>query len=211
MNEPVTAIVLAGGRSSRMGKNKLFLELEGMKFIDRVIHLLYPIFNEIIFISNTPEDFSNYQFKVYRDLFPFYGPLAGIHSGLVHSTTEYNFVISIDMPFISVGLINFLIENSNDTPVTLPVVQNKLQPLCGIYGKVVISRIETLFKKSSVNSTIPDGKINVRLFDLLNSIEIKQVDVEDKKFYHQHLFHNVNTIEDYYKAVEIAGKLKAND
>ena len=210
MNESISAIVLAGGRSSRMGRNKLFLELDGLTFIDRIIRLLKPLFTEIMFISNTLEHFKSYQFKVYGDLFPFFGPLAGIHSGLTHSPTDYNFIISIDMPFVSTALINFLVDNVGEKPVTLPVAGNELQPLCGIYRKAVLPEIEKLLQNSTVNSSAQNGKINVKIYDLLNSVEVQKVNVGKEEFYHEYLFHNVNTYADYLKAVEIAGKLKTD-
>ncbi len=206
MYKNITAIVLAGGKSSRMGENKLFLQINGKTFVERILDLLNPLFPEVIFISNRPEELEKFRVKVFKDIYPYYGPLAGIHSGLIHSNTEYNFVVSIDMPFINSELIEHLLKNYKDSEITLPVADGQLQPLCGIYNKSVLPEIESLLKNVSFEGDKQKHKINVRLFDLLNSVKINAVGITDKFFYNENIFMNINTLNDFEDARKIFQK-----
>ncbi len=84
----ITGIILAGGKSTRMGENKSLLSLNGKTVIERVVDLMKSIFKEVILITNTPEEYDFIKIPKYKDIFEYKGPLAGIHSGLTHSNTE---------------------------------------------------------------------------------------------------------------------------
>ncbi|HAB53627.1 MAG: hypothetical protein A2315_08270 [Ignavibacteria bacterium RIFOXYB2_FULL_35_12] len=77
----ITGIILAGGKSSRIGQNKALLDLSGKKIIEIIYERISQSCNEIMIISNTPEDYQFMGLKIYKDIFPGLGPLAGIHSG----------------------------------------------------------------------------------------------------------------------------------
>ena len=88
MYNDVTGIILAGGKSSRMGENKSLLKLEGITVIERVVNLMQKIFKEVILITNTPDEYDFLSIPMYKDIYEYKGPLAGINSGLTHSKTE---------------------------------------------------------------------------------------------------------------------------
>ena len=85
MNKNYTAIILSGGKSSRMGTNKSHLKINGKSLIERTVELCRSIFDESIIITNDIEEYVSLKIKCYKDIYPNFGPLSGIHSGLVNS------------------------------------------------------------------------------------------------------------------------------
>ena len=100
----ITGVILAGGKSSRMGTDKGVLELNGKKIIEHIIYSIKPVVDEIIIISNS-NNYDYLGFKVYSDIIKERGPLAGIHTALTHTTTERNLIVSCDIPFINSELL----------------------------------------------------------------------------------------------------------
>ncbi len=99
----MTGVILAGGKNSRIGLNKAFLEIGGKKIIDRSVEIYKKVFDEILIITNTPEDYQyltesvilseakNLKLKIYTDLIPHRGSLGGIYTGLHYSKSDYAF------------------------------------------------------------------------------------------------------------------------
>src|SRR6266496_3170841 len=100
MYNDITGIILAGGKSSRMGTNKAFLRLGNKYVIEILADLMKNIFSKMILITNEPALYKFLKIDIYEDIYKNKGPLGGIHSGLVNSQTEKNFVLSCDIPFI---------------------------------------------------------------------------------------------------------------
>ena len=96
----ITAIILAGGKSKRMGFDKSLIEFKGKPIIQIIFDLLKTIFKNIIIISNEPEKYFFLNTQIHQDYFVGKGPLSCIHSGLMNSKTLKNFIISCDLPFI---------------------------------------------------------------------------------------------------------------
>ncbi len=142
----MTAIILAGGKSRRMGRDKAFLELDGVPIIKRHLNLLKDIFSNIIIAANDPEKYRFEDVKVAGDLVLDYGPLAGIYSGLMASDTFYNFIVACDMPFLNERLIRYLITRAGSWDVVVPKVDGKYHPLFGVYSKRCIPAIDRLIK-----------------------------------------------------------------
>jgi len=196
MNKNYTAIILSGGKSSRMGTNKSHLKINGKSLIKRTIELCNSMFEETIIITNEKEEYENLNIKCYADIYPNFGPLSGIHSGLVNSKTENNFVISCDMPFINVEVIDFLIGYNSNKQIVLPKSKDEIYSMCGLYKKKCISEAEKLLKKA-IEENSKTKKVKVRLFDLINATDADIVDVEQETFYNKDLFFNMNSSEDY--------------
>ena len=105
MYNNITGIILSGGTSSRMGENKALLQLGKKKVIEHITDLMCSIFANVILITNTPNEYEFLNLPMYEDIFKVGGPLAGIHSGLVNSKTEENFILSCDMPLMRADII----------------------------------------------------------------------------------------------------------
>lgn len=131
----ITGIILAGGKSSRMGEDKGFLKLNGKTFMSSIIAALNPIVGEIIIVSNNSE-YDVFNLKRVADSMEDSGPLAGLYSGLLHSETENNIVLSCDVPLISTSVLKKLLEGA---PSEAEVIQfeseGKTMPLVAMYKK----------------------------------------------------------------------------
>jgi molybdopterin-guanine dinucleotide biosynthesis protein A len=195
----ITAFILSGGKSRRIGTNKALLEIDGMTLIQRLTELLESILPEIIISSNEPEVYDFLGKKIIKDIIPGRGPLSGINSALNYTNSQRNFIISCDMPFISPEMINYLIENKSDAEIVIPRAEGRIQPLCGIYSKSILPIVESLL----IESSHPESKLKGSVFELLNKVKTEFVDVGKSDFYHPNLFLNINTLEDYYFAKRI--------
>ncbi|WP_445736643.1 molybdenum cofactor guanylyltransferase [Mariniflexile sp.] len=131
----ITGIVLAGGKSSRMGTDKGFLHFKGKPFVHYGIEALKPLVSEIIIVS----DDSNYDvfgLKRMNDLIKNAGPVAGICAGLEASSTDYNLILSCDIPLINSDILKQLIEGMDETSEIIQIESNgKTMPLIALYKK----------------------------------------------------------------------------
>ena len=197
--ENITAFILAGGLSSRMGTNKAFLKIGGKSLIQIFIDLLDPLFMEVVISNNEPQRFQFTNTKIIKDVIPGRGPLGGIHSTLQSTTIEKNFLISCDMPFINKELINYLCNYESDKDIILPKADGRIQTLCGIYSKKILPEVELLLKESVQRGSTLKGSI----YELLNRVDTEIIDLTSMNFYHPDLFFNINTPEDYNYAKSI--------
>ena len=132
-NKHITGIILAGGKSSRIGSDKGFLLLKNKAFIQHIIEALQPLVNDIIIVSNNP-DYDVFKQKRVNDIIENAGPLAGIYTGLHHSNTENNLVLSCDVPLINTETLKKLTTNIEEH---IDVIQleskGKTMPLIAMY------------------------------------------------------------------------------
>jgi molybdopterin-guanine dinucleotide biosynthesis protein A len=189
----LTAIILAGGKSSRMGpdKNKSMLRLNGKYLIDIVISKLKCLAGDNIIIVGPPERYLSYK-QVVPDLFSQKGPLAGIYSGLKASLSQYNLVVGCDMPFLEVKLLKYMTKNINSSDVVIPHYNDGyIEPLCAIYSKRCLETIERNLAEHvfSVRAIFPHLKIKF--------IEDEEIKKYDPEFYS---FFNINYKKDMIKA-----------
>lgn len=131
----ITGIILAGGKSSRMGSDKGFVDLNGSSFMARIIRVIKPLVNEIIIVSNST-DYDVFKLKRVEDIVKNAGPIAGLYTGLYHSETENNLVLSCDVPLINTAVLNKLIEkNDKESDIVQIQSHGKTMPLIAIYKK----------------------------------------------------------------------------
>lgn len=184
-----SAVILAGGKSVRMGFDKQFLKVNGRRLIDKLILNLYEEFEEIIVVSNTLEDYNGSGFILVRDEILNMGPLGGIHAGLKRASSKYVYFIACDMPNINSEYIRFMkneIKNiSIDACITK--VGDRIEPFNAFYSKNVLKDIE---------SDLINGKGSVSYFlEKLNCFFIEEK--EARKFSPDwSMFLNLNTREE---------------
>jgi molybdopterin-guanine dinucleotide biosynthesis protein A len=191
----MTGIVLAGGKSTRIGKEKALLRFEGgQPLLVRIIEILRPLFGEILLIANRREAYLDYDLPVVEDLVKWKGPLGGIFTGLTHSTSEYNFVMACDMPFAEPKLISYMMERAIGYDVVIPEIGGEVEPLFAIYCK---SCIPTIFEHLSA------GSLKTR--EILEKLNVRRVTEEEiGRFDPDRLsFFNLNTPEDQKRAEEL--------
>lgn len=137
-----TLAILAGGKSSRMNyNNKAFLSFKEKTFIEHIINA-GKSFKEIIIVANDKEVYERFNLRVVEDIYKGNGPLAGIHSALKSSNTDYVLCVACDMPLVSSELLDFLGNYNEDYEILVPKYKERLQPLCSIYSKNIIGKIE---------------------------------------------------------------------
>lgn len=131
----ITGIILAGGKSSRMGSDKGFVIYNDKPFIQHIIDALQPLVDEIIIVSNNP-DYDAFKLKRVNDIIENAGPIAGLYSGLHHSNTVMNLVLSCDIPLINKDVLEQLIsQKSEEIDVIQIESQGKTMPLIALYNK----------------------------------------------------------------------------
>lgn len=190
MYNDITGIILAGGKSSRMGMNKSFLDMGGMTIIERISSLLQSVFTKNIIITNLPHEYASLGLPTYEDIYKDNGPLAGIHSGLVHSATEKNFVLSCDVPLMTKNMIEYIIEFPTSRPVVFCNAAGYHQPLVGLYKRIIV---EILEKFMSIRSDSADTSFH----QFLKMVNAEIISPDDKLFENRKIFFNVNSPEDY--------------
>lgn len=189
MYNDITGVILSGGRSSRMGVNKSFLKLGNKTIIERIVDLMKSIFSEVIIITNTPDEYKFFNLPLYEDIYKWKGPLAGIHSALVHSKTDKVFVISCDVPLMSKEMIEYIINYKSDKPIVFCEAAGYHQPLVGLYSKKIFNEIEKFIS----NNDLDDKSFH----KFLNDIDAEIILPEKLDFYKDELFFNVNRPEDF--------------
>ncbi|WNH10801.1 molybdenum cofactor guanylyltransferase [Thalassobellus suaedae] len=131
----ITGIILAGGKSTRMGTDKGFLLLNEKPFTQYSIDAIKPLVSEILIVSDNP-DYDVFGFKRISDITKNAGPVAGIYSGLEASSTEYNLILSCDIPLITSDILKKLIKAIDDTSEVIQIESNgKSMPLIALYKK----------------------------------------------------------------------------
>ena len=170
-----------------MGKNKAFIEIDGVPIIQRIHTLFKTLFPEIMIITNEVELFGHFEAKVYRDLIPDQGALGGLYTGIYYSSFPYAFCVACDMPFLKGSVIRYLIEKVNDNDVVVPRTEGGLEPLHAIYSKNCLGPIRMIMehKDFKVLDFYSMVKVNI-----VEESEFRSLDPSGESFL------NVNTPEE---------------
>ena len=199
-----SAFITAGGRSSRMGRDKAWLEIGGRPMIERVVEALKPVTTSIGIIANS-DDYLRLGFPVFADTHTGVGPLEAIRTALANSPTEWVVLIGCDMPFVTSELFAFLLsiaeQETTDygrrtadggVAAVVPLNENGLpEPLCAVYSRAALPAVTAL---------IADGGRKVSdLFDRTRTRFVAFDEVKDLPRAGL-FFENINTPEDYESA-----------
>lgn len=142
-----TGIVLCGGRSSRIGRDKALIEFNGALLLERQIQTLRAAGADRIIVSGKPRPAVAAQYV--PDEFPDRGPLGGLHAALKSVETGFCAVLAVDMPYVTPAVIQTLIRAA-DAPVTLARHASGIEPLCGIYRAELHKHIPPLITNRGV-------------------------------------------------------------
>jgi molybdenum cofactor guanylyltransferase len=139
----ITPVVLAGGRSQRMGRDKSFVTVLGRPMIEIVVEKLKSFFlRSPLIVTNRPDRYRYLGLRAVADIFPGRGPMGGIYSALVHSPTSHCFVFACDMPFLGLPLIEMMVGLLEGEDVVLPRHGGVIEPLHAIYAKTCMRVIK---------------------------------------------------------------------
>jgi molybdenum cofactor guanylyltransferase len=131
----VNGIILAGGKSSRYGSNKALVELNGTRLIERVVRVMKAVFQEVILVTNTPEDYAFLELPMVQDLIKGLGPIGGIYTGLETISEKAGFFVACDMPFLHEGLVRHMVEVRENHDAVVPRMGWMIEPLHALYTK----------------------------------------------------------------------------
>lgn len=198
MYKNITGIILSGGKSTRMGENKSLMKLGDRTVIEHTLHLMQSLFSEVILITNRPDEYKFLNIPLYEDVYKYRGPLAGIHSGLLNSTTEENFVISCDIPLITKEIIEYIIKYNTTHPITVCRADGYIQQLAGKYSKSLMPKIEALLKiEEDETRDSNQKKRKCKVHSLLDLVGTEIIEAKELDFYSDGIFLNMNRQEDY--------------
>jgi molybdopterin-guanine dinucleotide biosynthesis protein A len=186
----VSAIVLSGGRSKRLGADKALLLLDGQPLLARTIETMATLSDDLIVVTNDPESHrpAARPARLVPDVTPGIGSLMGIYSGLRACRHPQAIVVACDMPFLSVVLLRYMISLAGDYDVVIPRQGRWFEPLHAIYGRNCLPAIEQV---------LASGQRQIVAF--FDDVRVRYVDEEELDVFDPHRlsFLNVNTSEDW--------------
>jgi molybdopterin-guanine dinucleotide biosynthesis protein A len=181
-----TAIIMAGGKSSRMGQDKAVLEINGTPAIQYVFEQLQPHFDQILISSNNMAKHSFPGVKVVPDEVSGKGPLMGIASALRVSRNDTNFVIACDIPEVDIGLVRRMVRESKGFDAVVPQTgPSQHEPLFAVYKKSILAEIDKAIASGKYRVIAPLEHCKVKYLDLHGDRQLR----------------NLNTMNDYCEFV----------
>jgi molybdenum cofactor guanylyltransferase len=192
----LTGVILCGGKSSRYGKNKAFVRFEGIPLIERVATVMDAVFERLLLVTNTPEEYAYLGIDMVGDLIRGIGPLGGIYTGLKTITGDGGFFVACDMPYLCEPLVRRMAELLEGYDAVVPKVDWMVEPLHALYGKGSIAVIEEI---------IHSGRYQI--VEILSRIRTRYVEEAILRGFDPELrfFVNVNRPEDLSRILGVEG------
>lgn len=193
----MTGVLLAGGKSQRMGRDKRFLELDGRTLLDRSLSALETVFSDVLLVVAEPmPQLVGTPHRIVTDLVPNRATLGGLYTGLTAATHPRIFAAACDMPFLAPGVIARLAQLGQGFDLVLVQLASGPQPMHAIYSKACLPHIERML--SMQNLKVQDlGQAPGLSVRLVSEEEVREVDAQLLSFL------NINTPAD----LEFARKL----
>jgi len=189
--DSVSGFVLAGGKSSRMGRDKAFMQLGEHTLLTHALGLVRAATGSAQIVGSA-EKFAAFG-PVIEDIYPGQGPLAGIHAALAETRTDLNLIVAVDMPFLEPRWLVYQVAEAGASTaiVVVPRAGGALQPLCAVYRRQFAEVAERSLRRG-------ENKID-RLFAKVPTRVIEQQELGRNGFTAE-MFHNINTAKDWQEA-----------
>jgi len=193
-DHPLSAFILAGGQSTRMGTDKAFVALNGRTLLQRILDTERSVTPNVHIVGDLAK-FSPFAPTI-ADIFPGCGPLAGIHAALRSSDTDLNLMLAVDLPFVPPALLQFLTTQAKASPaavVTVPRTSQGWQPLCAIYRRSFVDLAEEALRNG-----------HYKIDALFSATQVRAIDEDELQSagFSPQLFRNLNTPQDLVAAHE---------
>ncbi|HEU4341347.1 MAG TPA: NTP transferase domain-containing protein [Candidatus Binatia bacterium] len=188
-----TAIILTGGKSSRMGRPKALLLFDSEPLIVHILRGLQCMFADAVVVAAPGQELPPLPATVARDEVPYQGPVGGIYYGLKAAGGEFCFVTSCDAPFLNVALVSHLFSQISSYDVVVPYWQGRFQPLHAVYRKSVLPFLKDQLDRGELRPVFLYEKVRT---NRIGEQEIRRLDPEGLSFL------NMNTPEDYQLALK---------
>lgn len=189
LEQDITGIILVGGKSRRMGRDKAFLEVEGKPLFEIILELFRESFERVLLVGNRAERFAGYGLPVVPDLYPG-SSLGGLYTGLHESETDHVFVSSCDLPFPSAEVLRYLCSLKEGFDAVVPSTKYGYEPLFALYSKNCLAPIKALLDRGEFCAYAYYPEIRVRY---VPPEELAPLDRDGRAFI------NVNTPEEFAK------------
>jgi len=191
----MTAAVLAGGDSTRMGTNKALLPFGGVRIIERIIRRIRPLFAEILIVANETDPYADLGVPVFPDRIRGKGPLGGIYTAVFHSASSHTFCVACDMPLLNPAVVAYLRDMAVGYDVVVPRTPDGYQPLHAVYSKACLAHMESMIRNDQL-----------KIDQLFSAVRVRAVTEEELRPMDSVLdcFVNINTREELEAAVRLA-------
>lgn len=198
----ITGIILAGGKSSRMGRDKSFIPLGHKELIEVVIDKLRALFEDLIIVTNNPSRYQKYGLRIVTDVLKDCGPMGGIYAGLLASETLYNFAVACDMPNLNLKLIEYMIKQKHGFDAVVPHLKKGYEALFALYSKNCIIPIYEAIKSE-----------HLKVRDFFKKVNVREIKEDEIKIFGDPdiLFTNINTPLDYARLSVLNKKNETKD
>jgi len=186
----LTGAILAGGRSSRFGRNKALQVFHGTRLIDRAVASLRTVCNPLLLIANDLSIYYDVRATLVQDIVTHQGPLGAIYTALLFSPHDWVFVRATDMPYLVPELTTMMIESRSEFDVVAPLYRNMYEPLLALYHRRCLPVVAAALEGSERKVVSFYRKVKVKA---LEENQWRTVDGEGRSFW------NINTVEDWEK------------
>jgi molybdopterin-guanine dinucleotide biosynthesis protein A len=158
----MAGVILTGGSSKRYGKNKAFLEIGGIRLIDRITEVMKNIFKRVILVTSEKKGYEYLGIPMVEDLIKGLGPIGGIYTGLMSMSAQAGFFVACDMPFINKQLVHYMVGIQDNHAAVVPSVANDIEPLHAIYAQSCLGPIRNLIDSKRYQVRLVYDQISVR-------------------------------------------------
>lgn len=176
----VSGVILAGGKSSRYGRNKALVEVEGVPLVERALRVMEGLFSNVVLITNTPHTYKFLNIPMYEDRIKGLGPLGGIFTGLNVIKDNVGFFVACDMPYLQPDLIRYLVQIRGNFDVVVPNMSGMYEALHAVYTRGCLPEIESFIRSGGLQV--------VRFFDRVSVLYVEEkalrkIDPELRSFF----------------------------
>ena len=198
MEIDVTGVLLAGGKSRRMGADKRYLVVGEQTLLERGLAVLSSIFQEVLVVIAQDSPPLDVDARVVRDLVPDCGSLGGLYTGLTQATTPYIFVVACDMPFLDQAVISQFTSRRTTADIVMAKLAARLHPMHALYGKGCLPAMEQMIlaRQLKIQEMVSHASLRVRY---VTEADLLTIDPSGRSFL------NVNTPAD----LEVARSFQA--
>ncbi len=190
--DDLSAIILAGGKSSRMGRSKALLLFDGKPLIIHIVRTLECFFSDIVIVAAAGQELPPLPMTLVRDEIAYQGPVGGIYYGLKAASRDVCFVTACDVPVLNLPLVSYLMSLISDYDVVVPYYQERFQPLHAVYRRSVVPLLQEQLRRGELRPISLFNKVRTRE---VHEDEIRAFDPEGLSFL------NMNAPEDYQTAL----------
>ena len=201
MTLPCTGVILSGGLAKRFdGREKAFLRIGEERILDKIYGIFKELFDEIIIVTNSPQQFVEWDLDIVTDLFDIRSSLTGIHAGLFYASNPYVFFSACDAPFLKREVVETVLDGIDDgIDIVMPDTSAGREPLCAAYSKRCLNIAEQHLRQQKLKIQLAFRKCRIKT---ISEKKLRQKDPDLISFF------NINTPEDLERAQEMTMKIE---